>query len=179
MYQGSNKTALASQTQIANALVSLMGTMPYTQISICQICREAEISRQTFYSLFSSKEKVITYELERNYGLDLECSCHITGLTLEDIACIYSHYFTEHREFLRLLVENDIIECMTDTLRCAFFSCEYFMPRLPEKKRSYLAYYLAGALTSIAQCYVKYGEDTDEDQLREIISSLLGGEMIS
>ncbi len=179
MYQGTNKTALASQTQIADALVSLMNTTPYTQISICQICREAEVSRQTFYSLFSSKEKVITYELERNYGLDLQCSCKVTGLTLTDIARIYSHYFTRHRDFLCLLVDNDLIECMTDTLRCAFFSCDHFMPDFTEKKRSYMAYYLAGSLTSIAQCYVRYGEDTDEGQLQDIIQSLLGGQLFS
>ena len=67
MYEGCNKTALTSQSAIADALLSLMEEKPYTRISVSEICKSAGVSRQTFYTLFESKDNVIAFELERKY----------------------------------------------------------------------------------------------------------------
>ena len=67
MYEGCNKTALTSQSAIADALLNLMEEKPYTRISVSEICKSAGVSRQTFYTLFASKDNVIAYELERKY----------------------------------------------------------------------------------------------------------------
>ena len=53
MYCGKNKTALGSQQQIAKTLLLLLSEKSYQDISMSELCREAGISRQTFYSLFS------------------------------------------------------------------------------------------------------------------------------
>ncbi len=182
MYQGSNKTALASQTQIADALIGLMAETPYTQISICQICREAEVSRQTFYSLFDSKDQVILYELEKKYCLNLDgrcCHSASLALSLTDIARVYSRYIHENGPFLKLLVENGIIDCMTDSLYHSFVECEHFMPELSESTRSYAAYFLAGGLTGVAQCYVLTCEKADISELEHMIYSLFHGELFT
>ena len=57
MYCGTNPTALLNQRQLAKALFQLMETKPFSAISVSELCREASISRQTFYSLFDSKER--------------------------------------------------------------------------------------------------------------------------
>ncbi len=177
MYQGSNKTALASQTQIADALIHLMKENPYAQISICQICREADVSRQTFYSLFDSKEQVILYELDRNYCLKLDSSCcqHLTSLTLKDIARVYSRYIHDNGPILRLLVDNNIMDCMTDSLNSVFADCSQLLPDLEPVQRTYAAHFLASGLTSIAECYVRTNETTDTAQLESLIYSLFRG----
>ena len=66
MYRGSNKTAIASQQLIAEALLRLLEDSAYADVSISRICKEAGISRQTFYTLFGSKENVMIYELTNN-----------------------------------------------------------------------------------------------------------------
>lgn len=63
MYQGSNKTACASQRQFAEALLELMAEQPFDQLTVSAICKRAGISRATFYTLFQSKENVVTYLL--------------------------------------------------------------------------------------------------------------------
>ena len=63
MYSGKNRTALLSQQLIGDAMMRLLNRLAFDQISISDLCREAEISRQTFYSLFDSKENVVIYEL--------------------------------------------------------------------------------------------------------------------
>ena len=67
MYNGNNKTALASQRQIAAAFTALLREKPYSQISVSAICKEAGVSRQTFYSLFSSKENIVLYVLHKRH----------------------------------------------------------------------------------------------------------------
>ncbi|MBQ9033106.1 MAG: TetR/AcrR family transcriptional regulator, partial [Lachnospiraceae bacterium] len=95
MYEGCNKTAIASQAAIAEALIELMKDKPYSRISVSEICKRAGVSRQTFYSLFASKDNVISFILERKYCFrpqDHEC-CR-SSMTLEDICRAYSQYIT-------------------------------------------------------------------------------------
>lgn len=67
MYEGCNKTALTSQSAIAGALLSLMEEKPYSRISVSEICKCAGVSRQTFYTLFSSKENIVLYVLHKRH----------------------------------------------------------------------------------------------------------------
>ena len=67
MYCGSNPTARLSQRQLAQAMFRLLEAKPFSAITVSELCRAAAVSRQTFYSLFDSKESVITYTLTEYY----------------------------------------------------------------------------------------------------------------
>ena len=117
MYEGCNKTALTSQSAIADALLNLMEEKPYTRISVSEICKSAGVSRQTFYTLFASKDNVIAYELERKYCFrPEEHECCQSSMSLEDICHAYSYYITERRDILGLLVRNDILYLLQESL---------------------------------------------------------------
>ena len=49
MYKETNKTALKSQKRILEALFELMEQEEYNNITVKNICKKADISRQTFY----------------------------------------------------------------------------------------------------------------------------------
>ena len=119
MYQGKNKTALASQQQIADALLALMHRMPYDDISVAELCREAAVSRQTFYSLFKTKSNVVRYLMQ------MSCEPNVPapqpGMShLRQMCQCYSEYITKHREIMSLLVENGMTEMIVDMLLMAF-----------------------------------------------------------
>ena len=59
MYRGNNKVAMASQQRIRKALLALLEREDFDSISTSALCREAAVSRQTFYNLYSSKEDVV------------------------------------------------------------------------------------------------------------------------
>lgn len=65
MYHGTNKTALKSQKRILEALLTLMEQEEYNNITVKNICKQANISRQTFYYLFESKEEIVIYCLNQ------------------------------------------------------------------------------------------------------------------
>ena len=67
MYCGTNKTAMQSQKQIADAMMSLLDEKPFSQITVSELCKAACISRQTFYTLFTSRENVMVFTLQARY----------------------------------------------------------------------------------------------------------------
>ena len=60
MYNGTNPSALRSQQWFSEALFSLMQTKSFSKITIKELCTQADLTRQTFYQLFSSKEGMVT-----------------------------------------------------------------------------------------------------------------------
>ena len=176
MYEGCNKTALASQSAIADALLKLMKEKPYSRISVSELCKRAGISRQTFYSLFESKDDVIAFELERKYCFHPEeHECCRTSMTLEDICHAYSVYITERRDILVLLVRNDILYLFQDSLYNTCSSCDSYLPGYPGQDRIYAADFLAGGLTGIARNYALDGSATSREHLEHILYSLFSG----
>ena len=178
MYEGCNKTALTSQSAIADALLSLMEEKPYTRISVSEICKSAGVSRQTFYTLFASKDNVIAYELERKYCFrpeEHECCRSSMSLELEDICHAYSIYITECRDILALLVRNDILYLLQDNLYNSFLSCSFYLPECPGRDRVYAADFLAGGLTGVARNYVQQDSTASREHLENILYSLFSG----
>ena len=148
MYEGCNKTALLSQSAIAEALLNLMKEKPYSRISVSEICKRAGVSRQTFYTLFESKDNVIAYELERKYCFrPEEHDCCRASMSLEDICHAYSLYITQSADILEMLVNNDILYLMQDSLYRTFIDSDCCMSAGSGEDRIYAADFIAGVLT--------------------------------
>ena len=172
MYQGKNKTAIASQRQIAEALLALMHRMPYAEISVAELCREADVSRQTFYSLYQKKDNVVRYLLRASCEPDVPG--REPGIShLRQMCSCYSRYITQHREILSLLVENGMTVMIVDMLLLAFRKDGLFGYTLPEENREYHALFLAGGMTRLAKFFLQ--ADTSPEDIEEILYRLLSG----
>lgn len=68
MYKGTHKTAVKSQKIIAETFFDMLQERSFYDISIKEICTQANISRQTFYSLFGTKEDVIRFYLTETFN---------------------------------------------------------------------------------------------------------------
>lgn len=178
MYKGCNKTALSSQEQIADAFVDLLKHNSYSAISISGICKAAGVSRQTFYTLFESKENIILYELDRKHQFDPGQTCEKRCMDLKDLCREYSSYIIDKRDFLSLLVRNDIIYLMHECLYDSFVSSPCFEPDRSEDYRSFIAEFIAGGLSGIAKMYVLRGRDMQESQLENLVYDLFSGRLV-
>ena len=174
MYTGTNKTALTSQQQIAEAFVLLLKEVPYSSISVSAICKKAGISRQTFYTLFSSRENIVLYLLDKNHGFTPGCSCEEATLSLQELSREYSSYIADRKEFLSLLVRNDLIYLMHECLFQSFMSCPMFLPDLSLTRREFGAEFISGGLAGIARIYAETA-DASRTELEQTITSLLRG----
>ena len=180
MYCGSNKTALQSQRQIAQAMMALIREKPYAQITISELCKMAGISRQTFYSLFTSRENVVVFTLQTG-------ACDTPEITpprscdrraaLRWLCRGYSEYMLHNRELIKLLVDNHIDYLLYDSFFEAMNDCECFLSGVEPCLRYYAASFCAGGIASVARRYAQEGCTTTADSLEEMLMALLSGEL--
>ena len=181
MYCGSNKTALASQRQIAEAMMRLIQEKPYAQITISELCKTAGISRQTFYSLFSSRENVVVFTLQAQYcnapePPQLEREADGNGV-MRQLCRGYSEYILQNRNLLRLLVENHIDHLLYDSLYEALEACGCFFRTADPCLRRYAASYYAGGISCLARRYAQEGCATTAHELEELLMTLFTGKL--
>ena len=176
MYEGCNKTALSSQKNIADSFIKLLREEEYTRISISEICKQADVSRQTFYTLFESKENIVAFVLAKHYEFHPahECKCKGTP-TLVQLSKAYSKYILSKKEILQLLVKNNIIYMMQCNLYKAFTSCEGMHFDDDAVVNDLTADFLAAGLTIIAKHYCLNSDKISEDQLEALIYDLFSG----
>ncbi len=176
MYCGNNKTALASQRQIADALLALLGESPYGEISVSAICKRAEVSRQTFYSLFRSKDNVITFTLRNDCCYSDPRQNTTCSHTFRQICGGFSRYIIQHADVLEILARHDLMPLLRTVLREDFSHCLSVCSQGETDLRPYIIDYLAAGITSIAETYIRTGETASPERLESIIFMLMRGE---
>ena len=179
MYCGSNPTAILSQQQLAGAMLRLLAEKPFSAISVSELCREASVSRQTFYSLFDSKESVITYTLTEHYCYSPEPEQGSGRGTLRQMCADYSDYLQSHADFLRTLEDNDIIYLLYDGFYDSLMACDCCLSGMTSEIRAYAADFMAGGFTSIARAYLRTDGTTDAALLEKLIYGLFNGELLT
>lgn len=176
MYDGENKTAQQSQQRIAEAMLSLLREQPFSELSVSELCRRASVSRQTFYSLFGTREQVLVYALQT--GCRYEPAPERTSCRS---ACFrafcrgYSRYIVDNRELLELLVRNDLMHALYETQYESLIRCGHFMQGMDRDERQYLVDFIASGMSSIAKTYVRTGCKADAETLEGIMFLLFGG----
>ena len=167
-----NNALRASRRQIAEAMRSLMESRPFEDISVAAVCRTAGVSRQTFYTQFRSRENVVAFLLSGD-------SCGAPGVvenaedTLSFLCRSYSRYVIRQEAMLRCLAANRMMGLLRDALRESFERCGCFSVCVREEMRPYAADYVAAALTSITETFLRTG--ADPDTLEDVARSLLRG----
>jgi AcrR family transcriptional regulator len=181
MYCGTNKTALQSQRQIADAMMALLGKKPFAQITVSELCKAAGISRQTFYTLFTSRENVMVFTLQTGdcEGPELQApqrpACR--GDLLRWLCRGYSEYILRNRALIRLLVDNHIDHLLYDSFFEAMDSCDCFLPNADACIRSYAASFYAGGIACVARRYAQEGCASSAGQLESLLMTLLSGSL--
>ena len=176
MYEGENKTAQQSQQRIAEAMLELLREQPFSELSVSVLCKRANVSRQTFYSLFGTREQVLVFVLQTGCRYEPEpegAACR--SACFREFCRGYSRYIVENRELLALLVKNDLMHTLYEMQYGSFLDCPSFMRGLEADDRQYLVDFIASGMSSVAKTYVRTGCKADADTLEGIMYRLFGG----
>ena len=181
MYCGTNKTALQSQKQTAASMMSLLEKKQFSQITISELCKTAGISRQTFYSLFTSKEDVIQFALRAQYceAPDISVPAHTAGkdALLRQLCGSYSRFIWRNRSLIKILVDNQIDYLLYDTFFNAMACCGAFLEEAGSSMRRFAASFYAGGFACAARHFAEEGCLTGPEDLTEILMTLLSGRL--
>ena len=178
MYSGNNKTALTSQAQIAEALLALMDEEPYQDISVSAICKQAGVSRQTFYSLFQSKDNVMTFTLLHDCEYSPGSGAGACTWDLRHFSEEFSAYIIRHAVLLRRLSDRNLMPLLENVLRKNMTCCPELLSHIRVDMRPYAVRFLAAGITGIAEAYVRNGAAEDAASLTKIIGLLLSGKFL-
>lgn len=102
-----NPMSIRSKAALSKALLSLMMTRKFEEITISDIAAEAGLARQTFYTNFSKKEDILIYllsEFFRRYHTQILASPEFP----ENIIVHYFIFWNDQRDFLRLLFKQNL-----------------------------------------------------------------------
>ena len=126
--------ALKRRAQLEAALLALMRTRGYAQITVTDICREADIPRRTFYHYFDSKEAVLRAVVESMLN---ECFWEVMlefdrgyEVMKESLVRNFRYWQGEAREKLDLLLGNGL---SGEMMQCALHWLESEHLGLPHR----------------------------------------------
>lgn len=176
MYKGNNPTAINSREWLIDALLSLMEETPYPKITIKDICIRADLSRQTFYNFFDSKDDMIELCIIRCYEEMMDELKGKKPLVLSDIINSLMQTFENHHDFMSLILSHGLEDILSHTLAdsiCAF--TEQLNPDSSGYPYKYGTAFLSGAITHTILCWFKDPEPISSVTLAELLANILSG----
>ena len=155
---------------------------PYAKITVAEICREAHLSRKTFYVNFQDKEDIVSSIFERgavepmrtlNATLTHEQARSISPMYTENL---YS-YFESEKDYYQRLVgpmfgkDDTFIRVVTRSL---FALNQEILGQFPieELEREYVSYFFASSQAMFCQKWIADGMTIPPKRLTEIYFSM-------
>ncbi len=167
MYNGTNPSALRSQQWFSEALFSLMQTKSFSKITIKELCTQADLTRQTFYQLFSSKEDVLRLVLMKYYTAFEQSLLSKEQLDLRALTEVFFHFFKLHKEFVQQLIDHNLDYLLTEQFTMV-------LPRIMQLcidddigmiENPHINCFIVSGLSAMIIDWLKNDSSTDEKEL--------------
>lgn len=177
MYNGNNPTAIKSQQWLTETLIELMEEKNYADISIMDICKKADLSRQTFYNYFESKDDLFRYLLRSTYAEKISSLTEIPS-SKEAISAFVS-VVRENPRMVNAIVKNNMGNLVSDEIFNAITDfLSKFIPDFEHQPDfSYHIVLLSGALTHFMLYYARNNKDLSEKEMTKILETFLSGKV--
>lgn len=181
MYTGSNPSALRSREFIVQSFMRLAETMPIADISIKQIMDGSELSRQTFYQIFETKEEIMEYRMDCMFGEFMEGmkSCTISNLC--DTAKLFFAFFEQQKPFIQMMVRNGKGCVLQRKCREYLQKDEYIGYRqegvyTDEEKEYAMTFIISGMVGMLEQWFKAESPETNAQKLARLVCRITNTE---
>lgn len=179
MYKKTNPIALQSQQWLAGSLITLMREKKYQQITIMDICKQADLSRQTFYNIFNTKEEILRFCLQNKYEKEFLRFCKQEKITVNEIIEAFVFVLEEEREILQLMVDNHLDNIISDEIaKCiSLFTIRFVDINNKKETLPYSEVMLSGALGHLLVYWFRQEKAISTEQLSILITEFLEGKL--
>jgi len=171
-----NLQAIESRKRITEALLDLMRQYPYKDITITQICQEAQIVRQTYYRNFDSKDDILRFYLDnmvRQYFNDY--------YKVQDIYTQLKDFFSymlSSSEFLLLASKNSLFFMIDETITMNityFINFQQITTIDDPKMEKYVTGFIASTICSLLSLWTDNGFLESPEKMSQLAQRFLGG----
>lgn len=175
MYQGKNPTALNSQKILLDSLNELLKERKFKDISVSEICGHSGISRQTFYSLFGTKENLLLYQMRNAPYVKKPSVGSASAATLKETCVNYGKYVAANYQQLKMLVDNELMVLLNKLFYETMSDCPKSYVDLYDEEREYALSFVSAGLCSLTQEYVKRHQKPDPAELTQLSYKIMSG----
>lgn len=164
-----NPIAIRSQRLICESFLKIMYEKPYDKITITEVCRDADLVRETFYRNFSSKEAVIKHILDSKFDELVERNNTFIQPESADFLINYFTYWRKERDFLNFLIANHLYSLMLNkTIELIYLKLDQMIEVAEsDKTKIYIASLYSGAINNLLLSWVKNDfAETPEEMTR-------------
>ena len=177
MFVSDNPSAIRSQREITEALLTLMGEVPYDEITVKQILLESKLAKKTFYRNFESKEDVLL-SLVRTKLRDY---FYVVDAGSEDVLTTIFTFAVQNKDLLILLDRNDmlhiVLQCMNEYIGLhktgSVSETNPFVRLFDGLDSEYLIALNIGAIWNVIALWIHQGMEDDPKYVRETIRQYL------
>jgi len=170
MYQGNNPKALLSAKLLSEALIQEMSRQKYEDITIKDICKAGDISRQTFYNFFTSKDELLRQCIDGIFSEIMDQRNEQGFIDATTSISIFVRTFYKNKSFTDLIIKNKLEMVLVEQFMSAISTLTKMskyndtIPRVDY----HLAFYSGG----LAQILFHWCKDPDRIVLDELIKIL-------
>lgn len=164
-----NPIAIRSQKLICESFLRLMYHKPYDKITITEICKGANLVRETFYRNFSSKEAIIKHILDHKFN-ELRKN-HDSKSEISDFFIHYFSYWKNNKDFLNYLIDNHLFSIMINkTIEQIYIRVDAEIEgKETEKTKHYIASIYSGAINNLLFSWVKNDFEESPEEMSRIL----------
>ncbi len=138
------------------------------------------LSRQTFYQIFKSKDEVIKYlfsdlfsQFQKKYG-------YFIDMTLAELPCSFFEFFSAHKDFVSILIDNNISYLLEQGF-------EQYLPQIELFKKineielypDYSVCYMAATLSQMLLHWYKNGMNIPVEAIGNMTESMASGKIFT
>lgn len=167
-----NPITLRSKSWIVNSLIELMDKKTYSEITLKEISENADLTRQTIYRNFSTKEAILEYHVDGLYHEFIKIISAKKDIALYDVLITYFEYWYKNREFLKKLIDNNVYLILLD-LHLKYLNSmatnEKFKKLTFISNNNYFNHFSAGGLWFALKKWIEDGTEKTPKEMTDII----------
>lgn len=177
MYKGTNTIAIQSQQWLANALIELLQNQDYQKITIKDICHQADLSRQTFYNVFNSKEEVLHYYLQNTYLDSFQKLKESSQLSAYDVVDAFIKVIEQNYELLKNMINNHLTGILSEEIVYGvdLFTDAFVLDNNKNEMFPYNKAMVAGAFSQVLIYWLEQKDPISIQSLSSLLTDFLTG----
>lgn len=157
------EVSVLHQKQVEEALLELMGKMPYEDISVTALCQTAGITRRVFYHLFNNKTDALHAMIDHTL-----LKAESWGPEIREPALRFFLYWKEHRQLLDVLQTNQLsgllLERMIESVMREDYDLRYWLKLNGwERERDIVVFHLSGVMGLVYRWYFSNFRESPEE----------------
>lgn len=158
-----------SKESIFGALIKLLSSNSYNDITITQITTIAGVSRMAFYRNYKTKDDIINVYLDDLFE-NLKAGANGLGCeSKEDHLRYFFNFYFNNKEIIAILLKNNLLHLFYDKFKK--YTMEFFKTQ-PDKNdpkfENYLALYATGGLYSILIEWISGGTLKNSEEMTQL-----------